>query len=176
MAKFTPFGYSNDPKTFKEFMSDVETATDAKNGACWALGDLYNLAESRWRDKTDQAFTETKITLETLRNYATVCRVFPRKRRVYDLSFSHYDVVKTMDESAQDKLLSDAVNKHWSRKQLRDARHEYLEIKKQESIKTQCKVIDIVKHLIEDFGLAENDTIDITAKLISDTETKGLAA
>lgn len=167
MTEFTPFGYSNDPKTFDEFISDVQTATDAKNGACWALGDLYNLAQSRWRDKADQAFSETKVTLQTLRNYASICRKFTRERRIYDLSFGHYDVVKAIDEADQDRLLALAVKNKWTREDLRDKWHEDQNIKKAKAIKTTCKVEDLIAVLTSpEFGLSENDTIDITAKLV----------
>lgn len=168
MTTLSPFGYTKPPQTKDQFQHAVSTASDAKNGACWALGDLYNLAqEPRWRDTADQFFSETKVTLRTLRNYASVCRSFNRKRRIYDLSFGHYDVVKAMDEAEQDDLLSQAVKGDWSRENLRDAWREYKGVEKKEAIKTTCKVIDLIAVLTSpEFGLSENDTIDITAKLI----------
>lgn len=168
MTFLSPFGYTEDPQNIDEFETLVSTATDAKNGACWALGDLYNLAqEARWRDSSDQFFSETKVTLPTLRNYASVCRHFKRERRVYDLSFGHYDVVKAMNPDEQDDLLLQAVKGDWSRETLRDAWRNYKGVEKQEKIKTTCKVVDLIAVLTsKEFGLSENDTIDITAKLV----------
>lgn len=179
MSQLTPFGYDSDPKTYDEFQADVAAATDAKNGAAWALGDLYNIGESRWQGTYTNAFDEMKIKYDTLRNYARVCAAFSRTRRVkwaFKLSFGHFDVVRTMAPEDQDVLLDKAVLENLSRDDLRKARHEHEGIEKPESIKTTCKVIDLARHLMEDFGLDENDMIDITAKLHIETKEAEAAA
>ena len=167
MTALSPLGYMNDPKTYDEFQQQVSVSTDAKNGACWALGDLYNYGKDHFEETFADAFSDTLVQLVTIQNYASVCRKFPRQRRRkwQTLSFSHYDVVKAMDEAAQDDLLTQAELNQWNRGDLRDAKMSYEGIPKPTSIKGTVKVRDILEFLTKDKGLDGNDIIDFTAKL-----------
>lgn len=174
-ASLSPFGYDNDPKTYDEFQQMVSVTTDAKNGASFALGDLYIYGETNFHETYTQAFDDTQVQLVTIQNYARVCRAFPRPRRKYNVSFGHYDTVRTLPPEAQDNLLSRAELKKWNRDDLRKARHDYEGTEKPESIKTTCKVIDLANHLMNDYGLSPDDMIDITAKIV-EIAKEGIAA
>jgi hypothetical protein len=175
MAQLSPLGYMQDPTSYDEFAQMVQVTTDAKNGASFALGDLYNFGIENYEQTFAQAFDDTKIQLVTIQNYANVCRKFPRQRRRWNLSFSHYDTVKALDEAVQDKLLSEAELNQWNREDLRKAKQEYDGTPKTESIKGTVRVRDILEFLIQDKGLSEDDIIDFTAKLYEE-ENEGSAA
>lgn len=161
MATLSPVGYTDTPKTYDEFASLVQIAQDASNGSCWALGDLYNLGEEHFSDVYAQAFDETKKTIRTIKNYASVARKFSVSRRRASLSFSHHDVVKALDESKADEWLDKAEAKKYNRNDFREK--VYGEGNK--PTKTQCKVIDLVDHLIKDYGLTEDTIVDISFKI-----------
>ena len=161
MATLSPIGYTETPKTYEQFKSLVKVAQDASNGSCWALGDLYNLGEEMFSDTYAQAFDETKKTIRTIKNYASVARKFSPARRRDSLSFSHHDVVKALDEHEADRLLTIAEAESLNREQLRARVHG----EKDAPIKTTCKVIDLIKHLTQDYGLSEDSVIDISFKI-----------
>ena len=175
MTTLTPFGFDTDPLTYDEFERDTQIATDAKNGVSFALGDLYVIGERDYPDTYAQAFDDKRIQLVTLQNYARVCKAFPRPRRKWNLSFSHYDVVRKLPEHQQEQLLTKAEMNSWNRDDLRKARHELEGKTKPEKVKGTVMVRDILTFLINDKGFSENDIIDFSAKL-TEFETESEAA
>lgn len=170
---------NNDP-SYEDFEQAVTTATNASNGACWALGDLYEL--SRQREDYAQAFDECKKSLKTLQNYATVCKTFPKHRRKFSLSFSHYSEVKSIRddkgnplEHVQDQLLRQAVKDGLNREDFRDiVRVAKGTISERQTVEAQVGVIDSL--LQKDYGLPPGTIVKVSFVIEVPTEESEAAA
>lgn len=106
---------------FQRWQDNLVSLIKVKNNVQWAIGDLWNDGCEMFGDDVWQALDHTKISPDTIRNYALVCRKFPSGTRRYDLSFSHYDAVKGLDEITAHTWLKKAVDNEWSRTELRNA-------------------------------------------------------
>lgn len=158
-ASLTPTGYNKSPRNRDEYIQQVQTAQDASNGSAWALGDLYNYGEQHFSDIAEQPFDETKKSLRTIQNYASVCRKFAHARRRASLSFSHHDAVKGLPEAEQDTLLNKAEKDQLSREQLRDL----VRGEKEKETVTTCTILSIADVLTEN-GFDPTDTVEVTVK------------
>lgn len=101
----------------------------------FALGDWLNYGEQafaeddQWAQATEATPAErydignriTGLKVETLRNYAWVCKHIPLGIRRPELGFTDHEPVAALDPDDQAAWLSRAVENGWSRSDLRDA-------------------------------------------------------
>lgn len=106
---------------FERFEALLALLTRFRTSAAWWIGDLVNFGEAKYGDTYAQAHEATQLSVETLSNYAWVCRSVAVKRRRPDLSFSHHEVVAALQPRAQKRWLELAAAKGWSRRELREA-------------------------------------------------------
>lgn len=163
--------------TFDQYTHAMLTAFSATNDACWIIGDLVNYGEENFpNDWLTVCDTAKGKSLGTLNNYARTCKRFPPHTRQHKdrVSFSCYQDAgsafhdKDTGEATQDALdlIAQAAEEDLNRQAFRDALRERKgQPEKVEPIKTTCRVIDLITHLTQDYGLNENDVIDITAKI-----------
>ena len=67
-------------------------ALRAKNRSAWIVGDLYVNGGDDLLDVLDPSM----CSLKTVRNYAAVCKAFPKQWRKVPLSISHYAAVSAL--------------------------------------------------------------------------------
>lgn len=166
------FGFqSTSELSFDDFQDAVNEAVDMSNGACWALGDLYNI--SRQRDFSEQAFDLRKKSLSTIQNYATVARVFPKARRKFDVSFSHYYEAKSLKDDEgnplahlQDNLLRLAELHDWNRDTMREkVRQARGQTTERKTIEAQVGIVDEL--LQKDYGLPIGMFVKVTFEIVT---------
>lgn len=85
----------------------------------YLLGDWLNYGEREYGEKYAQALEDTEYELQTLRNYAYVCRQIPLERRRPELTFSHHAAVAGLDDQEQDILLGRAIDEKMGVRELR---------------------------------------------------------
>ena len=71
----------------------------------WVLGDFVVQGEQRYGEKYAQAITVSGMRIQTLMNYASLCRRFPPERRRAALSPSLHDAVRGLGEREQERWL-----------------------------------------------------------------------
>lgn len=85
----------------------------------WWQGDAANRGEV-FGDRCWQYLDGKGIKYSTLRNCMRVCKVYPLSRR-RGVSFGHHALLIALPEKEQDKWLSEAEDKGWTRARLREA-------------------------------------------------------
>lgn len=113
--------------TFEEWLKYGETLNRIRKAVQWAIGDWINYGERRWGEKYSQAMDDTLLDIHTLRNYASIAAKFDVSRRRDDLSWSHHSAVASLPEPAQESLLKQAVQKEWTRDEIRDEAKKWRE-------------------------------------------------
>jgi hypothetical protein len=93
-----------------------------RDSMCWLLGDLINYGEAAYGETYAQAVEVTGLAVQTLTNYAAVCRRIPRSRRrpPSRLSFSVHAEVAFMEPKEQERWLKEAEKNSWPRWRLRE--------------------------------------------------------
>lgn len=86
----------------------------------WNLGDWLLWGEAHYGEEFSQALDHTHWNPLTIMNYTRVCHTFPIARRIFPLSFSHYQCVMGLPPKKQDELLKQAAHDTWNRAKLRD--------------------------------------------------------
>jgi hypothetical protein len=86
----------------------------------FVVGDWINYGESRYGEKYVEALRETKMTLETLKQFSYVARNIEKCRRLHVLDWSHHQAVaKVKDPDEQSRWLNIAENDRMSVRRLR---------------------------------------------------------
>jgi len=87
----------------------------------WNLGDFVIYGERHYGEVYVQAIIITGHRLQTLMNYASLCRAYPPERRRPGISASLHDAVKALPEPDQEHWLDVAEEQGWVREDLRGA-------------------------------------------------------
>ena len=88
----------------------------------WILGDFIVYGERSYGERYPQAIIEmSDRSLQTLMNYASLCRAYPPERRRPGISASLHDAVKALPEPEQDHWLDVVEEQGWVREDLRAA-------------------------------------------------------
>lgn len=164
--------------TLEQFGQAVGVATTMKNSAAWSLGDLYVIGSERFDDEAEQYFDASKVSLATIRNYASVSRAFSPARRKYNVSFSHYREVMTIKDEegrpvivAQDELLRQAERDNWNRDHLREQVKKIRgKMESKKTVEAQVGLVDDM--LIKDLGLPIGTVVKVTYEIVQATEDK----
>ena len=100
----TPLGIQFDDEiSYEEWSQMGAELGRAGMSIGFVIGDWINYGESRWREKYDDALKITRLSRQTLKNYAYISRKVESSRRRDDLDFSIYETVaklKNPDEQA----------------------------------------------------------------------------
>ncbi|MCX8494911.1 MAG: hypothetical protein ORN51_01855 [Akkermansiaceae bacterium] len=98
----TPTGIQfKEELSYDEWMQMANDLGKAGRSIGFVIGDWINYGESRWREKYDEALKATRLSRQTLKDYAYVSRKVESSLRQDDLDFSIHAVVaklKTNDE------------------------------------------------------------------------------
>lgn len=86
----------------------------------WIIGDWAAYGELAWGSGYRELSDMTKRSVETLQNWASVCRNVQISRRRDDLPFSHHVVVAKLSAQAQSEWLEIAVRYKWAQGRLQD--------------------------------------------------------
>lgn len=112
---------------------------ELKQAIQWAIGDWINYGEANYGEKYAQALDATDISLQTLQNYAWLSKSFDTSRRRENLSWSHHEAVKGIEDiSEQDALLDIAESQQMGRDELREVVKKY----KGDSISNKGRTIE----------------------------------
>lgn len=116
---------SNDPD-FDKWAGDLLKQAIEHRHAVWSIGDLLLEGEERFgADRVWSAAEATGMTFDTLRNYKSLAKCFPKGKRRLNLGVSHHEAVRSLDEAAREAAL-DLVQKHGvSRESLRERVRAY---------------------------------------------------
>ena len=88
----------------------------------WILGDFIIYGEQHYGERYPQAIIDMSHRgLQTLMNYACLCRAYPPERRRPGISASLHDAVKALPEPDQEHWLDVAEEQGWVREDLRGA-------------------------------------------------------
>lgn len=115
--------------TFEEFQEWWECLETQDDLMPFVLGDALLWGFATYGEMTSQVYRvgnnpSGHFSIGTLRNYKRVAKAWIQERRVYNLSWSHYDVTAGLDVELQDDLMSLAIAKNLSRDALRDLKYE----------------------------------------------------
>ena len=180
----TPFGLKITPNfTEDDYAYAAQVAMTMKNSACWLLGDLMSIGSDRFDDTYTQYFDECQVSPATLRNYQTVAKSFPAKRRKYNLSFSHYRAVTSLRDDTgkpmeliQDELLREAETRQLNRNELRDlVKQAKGHSRQRETIEGRVGILDTL--LMDDIGLAFGTVVRVSYEIVvpNEDEEKAIA-
>ncbi len=89
------------------------------DATCWWLGDWLAFGKRMYGLRYREGIALTGLEYKTLRNYAVVARAFESSRRRHDLSFQHHAEVCALPREEQDFWLDLAVQRGWSKSELR---------------------------------------------------------
>jgi hypothetical protein len=89
--------------------------------SAWMIGDLLNHVERVYGETYAQAALATGLSEGTLMNYTSTCQRIPRSRRKPGLHFSTHVEVAYMEPAEQDRWLGEALERGYTRKELREA-------------------------------------------------------
>lgn len=106
---------------------------NVRRWANWAIGDWFIFGEAIYGHESAQATESTRserfdvlnrvtgLAPATLANYASLCGRIPRNIRRVELDFSVHEPVAALERSEQIFWLQEAVDKSYSREELREA-------------------------------------------------------
>lgn len=104
------------------FLGEFFRATRKPHDAAkWALGDFILFGEATLGEKYAQAMEATGRQRQTLMNYASVANRVPRSRRRETLTFTHHQMVASLDPRTQTRMLDLAEKHEWSSDELANA-------------------------------------------------------
>lgn len=106
---------------YERWLDDTAYAIEVWASLPLAIGDMLVYGEERWPEEFAQVIDgfSQRYDIQTLRNYASVCRRVRPELRHPGLSFSHYDAVAALPPAQQEELLKRTVDKNLSREGLR---------------------------------------------------------
>jgi len=111
------------PQKYNTLFSTVLSLSKSCN---WLLGDTLLLADRTWGNrftgsKYEEAAAATGLSLCTIRNIVSTCKLFPREQRHADLSFTHHREAVRLVETPEvlNEVLQQASDEHMSVKSLR---------------------------------------------------------
>jgi hypothetical protein len=84
---------------------------------------MYNFANDAFGESATQLLPDPKKTPKTLATWCYVARQFPPETRIYDLSWSHYSEVASLEPDRRDELLRTAELEEWTTSELRKMIH-----------------------------------------------------
>ena len=131
LATISSFGRVHVSETALDIPSDLSweewegigATLDRIAGAhMWWIGDWWAFGEHRYGERAAQVTDQSKF--KTYANAGWVSRQIESSRRREVLSWSHHHAVAALDPEDQDKLLAEAVEKDWTRRDIRRARRE----------------------------------------------------
>ena len=88
------------------------------NGSRWWIGDWILHGENKYGEGYAQAQLITGRSYDTIAQYKHVAKVYPPEDRKFDLPFSFYLVVASLDKRQRNKLLKDAETNDWTKAEL----------------------------------------------------------
>lgn len=106
--------------TFDEWVRAGNVLHQIKDGLHFWIGDWLNYGEEHYGEKYSQAMDITGLEIGTLQNVCWVSRRIESSRRRESLSFGHHQNVARMDNTQQEKWLTEAENNKWSVSQMRE--------------------------------------------------------
>lgn len=114
---------SGEPKSIDDMEGTFGMLRSATENLAWWWGDAFNFSSDRWGEDATQLLPDPKKTPKTLATWCHVCRQFPPGSRVYDLPFTHYAEVVSLEPERRAQLLQQAELEGWSAAQLRRIVH-----------------------------------------------------
>ena len=87
----------------------------------WALADWIIWGEDHYGEAAYQAINDVGLSAHTVANYVAVGRKFPQARRHPALSLAHHEAVASFAPAEQERWLTKAEQKGWTRSELRRA-------------------------------------------------------
>lgn len=85
----------------------------------WLIGDWMAYGEHQWGVTYAAAASQFGYAVETLHDYAYVCRAVQFSVRTENLSFGHHKLVAALDEELQREWLNAAAENDWSISRMR---------------------------------------------------------
>ena len=104
--------------SFEDWQEAGATLFTIVSGVQWAMGEWWLYGETQFGEEAAQALP-LDYQLKTIQNAAWVASAIPSSRRRVELSFSHHAEVAGLPPDEQDRLLSLAVDKQLSVRELR---------------------------------------------------------
>jgi hypothetical protein len=104
--------------SFEQWLAVGEFIKKAEHSVQMWLGDWLNFGQRNYGEKYTQALETTEYEYSTLRNAAYVAARVPKEIRRDKLSFSHHQVVASLEPGDQDVFLRQAEENGWTRLEL----------------------------------------------------------
>ena len=106
--------------SFEEWSDIGDKVVPLAKSIGFVVGDWINYGEIRYGEKYVEALRDTKMTLETLKQFSYVARNIEKCRRLHVLDWSHHQAVaKIKDPEEQARWLSVAEKERMSVRRLR---------------------------------------------------------
>ena len=120
-VKLSPLGLTVEGKiTQKRFMKVWEKIAGIHKASRWWLGDMLVEAELRFKDDNFyQVATDNELSVEYLRDLASLARRVKNSARTISLSQRHHRAVAKLPEPDQRRLLGEAEKGRWTSDRLR---------------------------------------------------------
>lgn len=109
----TPTGIQfKEELSYDEWMQMASDLGKAGRAIGFVIGDWINYGESRWREKYDDALKVTRLSRQTLKDYAYVARKVESSLRQDDLDFSIHAVVAKLKTNEEKQHWLDIADRH----------------------------------------------------------------
>ena len=108
-----------DPLTFDEWLDCGHVLWRIKQSMQWCIGDWLVYGERQYGEMYAQALDETGYRYGSLRNMLYVAGKIELSRRRDNLSWSHHYEIASLEDSDQDRIITEAIEQEWSVKESR---------------------------------------------------------
>lgn len=107
---------------FEDWVELFNELLDDKERAAWGIGDMIRYAEetNAFGDDYASVLSGGRMSPGGLANRVSICRRFPRDKRLWNLSISHYEAVRTLTDDKAFALLEQAEAMDMDRDALRE--------------------------------------------------------
>lgn len=148
-----------DPEMTYERMEEiVGQLRGFRDATSWWLGDALRFSEAAWGEKYAQMMDVTGLGLSRLTNIVYVCEHVEQAQRRDDLSFTHHELVASLEQDSQIEWLTAAAESAWPKERLREALKEAKVAQKPARTKpdpgaaaasaTAAATVDSARHLV----------------------------
>jgi hypothetical protein len=117
----TPPGFREWEEEGVKVLMDLRRSEGRTTRLQWAIGDWYCRGEATYGEAAAQGVPESGYARKTVLNCARVARRIPEHRRREELTYAHHDAVASLEEDAQDRWLTWAIEHEATVQELRDA-------------------------------------------------------
>jgi len=138
----------NRKPTKRQWGTSWEMVISARVMSAWSMGDLYNAGEGM-SEEVHQFISSAGVSLKTVRNHASVCKLYRYRERMFPPSFTHHEVVAKLPKDRRVYWLKRSVEEEIDSEALAELTAEERGVEPKAKVSGSAKVLAGVKMALE---------------------------